>query len=101
MQVEKYIYYLNHAGKNKENDIKTKLIEKNRNLSGLDIKIRSPHGIIIMGRDDGLSADQLADFEVVKRKYKNIADIVTYNELIRRLELLIKRFDPNAEENAL
>jgi hypothetical protein len=96
--VYRNIYYLNHAGKDKEINMKAKLVEKDKNLISLDVNIRSPHGIIIMGRDNGLSPDQLTDFEVVKRKYKNIVDIITYNELIRRLEMLIKRFKPDNEE---
>jgi hypothetical protein len=48
-----------------------------------------------MGKEDRLSPNQLADFEVVKRKYRNIVDIVTYDEMIRQLELLISRFQPD------
>lgn len=46
-----------------------------------------------MGRDHNLSQAQLADFEVVKRKYKNILDILTYDELIRRLKFIIKLWE--------
>lgn len=44
-----------------------------------------------MGRENKLSSDQKKDFEVVKRKYKNIIDIITYDNLIERLELSINQ----------
>jgi hypothetical protein len=50
-------------------------------------------GIIIMGRETKMSKEQLEDFEVVKRKYKNVADIITYDDLIRRLKSIIERFE--------
>ena len=41
-----------------------------------------------MGREDTLSTKQKKDFEIVKRKYKSIVDIVTYDELLNRLRVL-------------
>jgi hypothetical protein len=41
------------------------------------IKITNPSGLIIMGRTVGLSEEQIQDFEVIKRKYKNVIDIIT------------------------
>jgi hypothetical protein len=35
-----------------------------------------------MGRTVGLSEEQIQDFEVIKRKYKNVIDIITYDDLI-------------------
>ena len=55
---------------------------------GLSIKIVNPRAMIIMGRSSNLSPRQKADFEVVKRKYKNIADIITYDDMIQRLKVL-------------
>ncbi len=90
MQVEKYIFYLNKCGKKGEN----KLTEKYKEIlpSGLKIKITNPNGIIIMGRDNKLSSIQKQDFEIVKRKYKNIIDIMTYDDLLRRLQFIIAKF---------
>lgn len=88
MQVEKYIFYLNKWGKRGED----RLTEKYRNelIQGLKIHITNPGGIIIMGRDLDLSFEQKQDFEVIKRKYKNIIDIITYDDLIGRLELMLQ-----------
>ncbi|WP_010423905.1 Shedu immune nuclease family protein, partial [Anaerophaga thermohalophila] len=89
MQIEKYIFYLNKIGKQGEIDLNKKY--KSNLPNGLEIKIVNPSAIIIMGRDNHLSKSQLYDFEVIKRKYKNVIDVFTYDELIRRLDILIKQ----------
>ncbi len=95
MQIEKYIYYLNRWGKTGEDT----LTEKYRGEfpEGFKIRITNPSGIIIMGRDNNLSAAQLQDFEVVKRKYRNIVDIITYDDLLRRLEFILSHYSNGAD----
>ena len=83
MQVEKYIFYLNTWGKKGEELLTKKYSSKlPHNFS---IKITNPTGIIIMGRDDSMNTKQQKDFEIIKRKYKNIVDILTYDDIVRRL----------------
>lgn len=90
MQTEKYIFYLNRSGEKGEEKLTLKYT---RELPpNFKVKITNPIGMIIMGRDDNLSKSQLGDFEVVKRKYKNIVDIITYDDLIKRLEFIIASF---------
>jgi hypothetical protein len=43
-----------------------------------------------MGREKGLSDVQKNDLEIIKRKYKNIMDIITYDDLIRRIKNIIE-----------
>ncbi|MGN7202838.1 Shedu immune nuclease family protein [Pedobacter sp. SAFR-022] len=86
MQIEKYIYYLNRWGPDGEQYLSRKLTGL---PLGFEVKLTNPGGLLIMGRDDTLTQDQLKDFEVIKRKYKNIVDILTYDELIRRLKFTI------------
>ena len=93
MQVEKYLYYLNRWGTEGEVALTAKYREQLP--PGFSIKITNPTGIIIMGRDSNLTEAQQRDFEVVKRKYKNIADIITYDDLLRRLDFVIKQFAAN------
>jgi len=96
MQIEKYIYYLNRWGVDGEKYLSGRL----KGLpAGFEIKLTNPGGLIIMGRDNDLTPEQLKDFEVIKRKYKNIMDILTYDELIRRLKFTIElwRANPNPE----
>lgn len=89
MQLEKYIYHLNRwgmAGEKKLNDKYSSDLP-----GGLTIKITNPKGFIISGRENNLSDEQKADFEVVKRKYKNVIDILTYDDLIQRLRFTIEQ----------
>lgn len=89
MQIEKYIYYLNRWSNLGERKLTEKY--KNELPNEFNIKIANPSGIIIMGRENNLSADQKRDFEVVKRKYKNVVDIITYDNLIERLKFTIEQ----------
>ena len=63
---------------------------------GFTIKITNPGGIIIMGRDENLTEAQRQDFEVVKRKYKSVIHIITYDALLRRLNFTIEQLRANA-----
>ncbi|MDD3725430.1 MAG: DUF4263 domain-containing protein [Bacteroidales bacterium] len=89
MQIEKYLFYLNKSGISGEQYLTNKY--KEIFPLNFNIKITNPSGIIIMGRSNDLSSEQKNDFEVVKRKYKNIIDIITYDDLIDRLESLLIR----------
>lgn len=94
MQIEKYIFYLNKWGKTGEEILTKKYKEKLTN--DLKIKITNPSGLIIMGRENNLSRIQREDFEVIKRKYKNIIDILTYDDLLNRLKFTIKQLKKEA-----
>ncbi len=93
MQAEKYLFHLAKGGVSSED----KLTEKYKDLlpPGLRIRITNPKAMLILGRDlkpDGspaLSAEQLFDLEVIKRKYANMIDIITYDDLTRRLDRII------------
>ncbi|MET3115718.1 hypothetical protein AAKU52_003475 [Pedobacter sp. CG_S7] len=87
MQIEKYIYHLNRWGADGEKFLTQKLLGL---PDGFEVKLTNPGGLVIMGRDNNLTPDQRRDFEVVKRKYKNIMDILTYDELLRRLKFMIE-----------
>jgi hypothetical protein len=87
MQIEKYIFYLNKSGKEIENKLTKKY--KDELPDNLEIRITNPSAIIIMGRDNKMDKNQLHDFEIIKRKYRNVIDIFTYDDLIRRLKMII------------
>ncbi|CAI0925920.1 Shedu immune nuclease family protein [Serratia quinivorans] len=90
MQIEKYIFHLSKSGdlgeKKLTQQFKCKLPE------GFEIKITNPGGFIIMGRKLNLRNEQLQDFEIIKRKYKNLIDILTYDDLIERLEFILNKW---------
>jgi hypothetical protein len=90
MQVEKYLYHFNRWGQKGEEKIKEKYASELPN--NLEIKIVNPSGLVIMGRDKGLTDDQKNDFEVIRRKYRNVLDIITYDDLLRRLEVIRDHF---------
>jgi len=93
MQIEKYIYYLNRWGENGEEELTKKYEEEIP--TGFEIKITNPKGFIIMGRESNLSTEQKKDFEVVKRKYKNVIDIISYDDLLTRLKFTIEQIKKN------
>ena len=93
MQVEKYIFHLSKwgiAGEKKLNAKRSKELPNN-----LKIKITNPKAFIILGRDNNFVGDQRFDFEIIKRKYANIIDIMTYDDLLLRLDNMILMLSRN------
>lgn len=90
MQLEKYIFLLNRLGINGEKSLNQQY--KTHLGESIQIQIINPNGYVILGRSDDLSASQKLDFEVVRRKYKNLIDIMTYDDLLQRLERIIKHW---------
>jgi len=90
MQVEKYLFHLNKWGVEGEKQINTK--RASDLPSRMQIKVTNPKAMIILGRDNDFAADQRFDFEIIKRKYANIVDIMTYDDLLQRLENIIAKF---------
>ena len=85
-QVEKYIYCLSSIEKNLK--IVTKKISE-RFSSNIKPKIISPKGLLLLGRSDRFNKQQIRDFEIIKRQYKNITDILTCDDLINRFNNII------------
>lgn len=85
-QMEKYVYCLNALNKEKSSFF-TKL---SRLLpSGIIPQVVNPQGILLLGRSNNFDEQQTRDFELIKRQYKNVADIMTYDDLIERFERII------------
>lgn len=93
MQVEKYLFHMNKSGRAGERGIQEK--REAELPAGLAIKITSPTAMLVLGRDKGFDARQRHDFEIIKRKYANIVDIVTYDDLLRRLDNIIAMIHHN------
>ena len=96
MQIEKYLRHLNRSGINGEQKLTHRYSDQLP--PNFKIKITNPSGILIMGRDTGMSDEQRRDFEVARRHYKHIADIITYDDLLRRLEAVLEQF--RGEQNS-
>lgn len=87
MQAEKYIFHLSKWGQAGE-----VAIQKARASDlppGLKIQITNPKALLILGRDNDFTTAERLDFEIIKRKYANMMDIITYDELLRRLNNII------------
>jgi hypothetical protein len=93
MQAEKYIFHLTKWGCAGEEELLKK--RKAELPPNFQIKITNPKAIIILGRDNDFTHDQKFDFEIIKRKYSNIVDIMTYDDLLRRLENIISMLKQN------
>ena len=91
VQAEKYIFHLCKWGIDGENLLNRKY--KNDLLSNLKIKIVNPKAILILGRSNTFDDRQKFDFEIIRRKYANIMDILTYDELLERLDHIIEKFN--------
>jgi hypothetical protein len=93
MQAEKYLFHLSKWGVEGEKKLSAKY--KDELPPGMTIRVTNPKAMIIIGRDrriDGsaaLAPDQMFDLEVIKRKYANMMDIMTYDDLLRRLQNII------------
>ena len=93
MQAEKYLFHLSKWGVAGERVLSKRYGA--RLPSGMPIRITNPKAIIILGRDrlpgsqQPLSESQVLDLEVIKRKYANMMDILTYDDLLRRLNNII------------
>lgn len=87
MQAEKYLFHLSKWGVKGEKTLTTKYASELP--TGMKIRIANPKAIIIVGRDQiggaNMTGSQLLDFEIIKRKYANMMDIITYDDLLRRL----------------
>lgn len=86
-QTQKYLYYLSTY--KYENEMLIKKYKK-AELHGIEIKLINPKGLIFCGRSKKFDEKQKQDFEIIKRQYNSILDIITYDELIERLENTIK-----------
>ncbi|CAG2149540.1 Shedu immune nuclease family protein [Ralstonia mannitolilytica] len=94
MQIEKYIFHLNRWGTVGEAALTKRFAEKLP--IGFKIQITNPCGIVILGRDNELSEAQRRDFDIVRRKYKSVVDIITYDDLVRRLECVLSQLRARA-----
>lgn len=91
MQLEKYLYHLNRWGQAGEEKLNERYASQLP--SDLCIKIVNPSGMIIMGRDANFTPDQRTDFEVIRRKYRHVVEILTYDDLLRRLKVICGHFE--------
>ncbi|GAA2073729.1 Shedu immune nuclease family protein [Microbacterium hatanonis] len=96
VQVEKYLFYLSKAGPEGEKSIEES--HAGELPDALKIQITNPKAFVLSGRDDNFSDRQAFDFEFVRRKYSNVVDIITYDDLLRRLDNILLALRKRAED---
>lgn len=94
MQAEKYLFHLSKWGQAGEQAIFHK--RKNELPPGIELKITNPKAMILLGRDDKFTKQQRFDFEVIRRKYANVIDVMSYDDLLRRLDNIIAMLRKNS-----
>lgn len=87
MQAEKYLFHLSKWGCTGEQEIYKK--HKSELPVDIQMKITNPKALILLGRDKDFTDEQRFDFEIIRRKYANMVDIMTYDDLLRRVENII------------
>lgn len=103
MQAEKYLFHLLKWGKAGEKKLTARYADELP--KDMEIRITNPKALIIMGRDKrpgggaALTPAQMFDLEVIKRKYANMVDIITYDDLLRRLDNIIAALKLRIEED--
>lgn len=93
MQSEKYLFHLNKWGYAGEQEIYKK--RKDELPSGIELKISNPKAMILLGRESDFEGQQRFDFEIIRRKYANMLDIMTYDDLLRRVGNIIEMMRRN------
>ncbi|MDM1552997.1 MULTISPECIES: Shedu immune nuclease family protein [Chryseobacterium] len=89
MQLEKYIYHLNKLSQQQINNIK----DKHFKSFDFELDMINPKGFIIAGRTSDFNREQLEDFEIIKRKYSNIIDFISYDDLLNRIKAILEKFE--------
>lgn len=92
VQIENYLYDMNSNQSKALKSIDKKLEESIYSSLKLKPRIKNPKGIIIAGDKSRYNDEQKHDFEIVRRQYRNITDIITYDELIEAFERQIKMY---------
>ena len=97
VQIEKYIYILNHEGEARVSKIQNQIAQGLP--KGMSIKVVNPQGILLLGRSNELSKEQQYDFEIIKRQHKNIVDIMTYDDLLARFDNILTQMEANIQKS--
>ena len=88
-QIEKYIFCLTSIEKSQK-AVLNKLVSLLPDT--ITPEIVNPQDILIAGRSCNFSAQQKRDFELIKRQYKHVADIMTYDDLAMRLNNILELY---------
>ena len=86
-QIEKYIHYLLNWGPKGEKILTDRY--KDALPHGLSLRLLNPRGLLLIGHCE-FNEKEGRDFDLICRQYSHIADIITYDDLLMRLDRMIK-----------
>lgn len=98
IQAEKYLFYLSKAGR--DGEIAITAAHSKDLPSEIEISISNPKAFILAGRDSNLSSRERFDLEFARRAYSNVTDIISYDDLLRRVENIIASLTKRTESAA-
>ena len=88
VQIEKYIVCLQRTANKWEKASPTKI--KTILPEGMKLQIINPYGMILMGRSTNMDTQQKKDFEIIRRHYMHIVDIISYDDLLSRIDSILE-----------
>lgn len=91
VQTAKYILSINTNTEKAKKNIVSRLLKETptAQLRESDLFINNPKGIVLFGRSNNLCIEARNDFELIRRQYKDITEIMTYDDLLLRLNNII------------
>ncbi len=90
VQIEKYLYCITQSSQKSKSRILAEITKRSIKIpEPFNIRVINPQGILILGREHDFTISQKRDFELIKRQYKHIVDIMTYDDLLQRLRNII------------
>lgn len=94
--------YLNCLIKTPQKNLE-KFREEKRLSSELLLKANSPKGYIIFGRDEYIESEEKRkhDFYATRRMFSHIIDVITYDDMLRRLNNIISSLESKLWNNQL
>lgn len=91
-QIQKYIFNLERNAEKEE----SKITQTFKNKTDFDcgksesLRVRSPKAIVVIGRKPN-SDEKIRDFEIYKRRYQDIEEFLTYDDILDRIDRIINR----------
>jgi hypothetical protein len=90
------MYCLNAWGTDGESVLNKQLVGKLPD--NLALKIVNPQGILLLGRSKDFNRQQRDNFELIRRQYKHVAEIMTYDDLIIRIDNIISALNKDIRQ---
>lgn len=95
MQCQKYVAFLLSGGAALEARLTDRLARDGRIPVDFSLRFVSPRGLVIMGRDP--EVERMRDFDLIRRQYAGMVDVITYDDLIRRFRRIVEAINRKSD----